>query len=400
MAQNGIAERRRLEKSLAETYKITEEAMEPIIALLTKFELAIPLDRNTFLIPSLLTEQKQKFMCVSDCFPRRMTEPRSPHKGRPYSVSSALSPTGPTTNNNLELPAVTRQRLNTGYLSVVVQHRVDREVELHFTGMCYRRIFTTHHIPANFWPRVIARFLASAESFYKTISNNCCPEIQPESYVAVGGATIGAQRCMWSYSKNSIELTLGDEPVLCVNALFRSASNKIAISGSVEKVKNMQIYCDVDRFVQANISDGFEVNVPDYIVTSCRPGGEVCLSNLLGAQILSRALEIIDEVFKEWFEGLLEQGIYSDDNLQHFIPCPYCYGDKKPRVVDDNGEGLMTQSYLSRQPDGVTGEDPVGFSVQHCLFQGRTSNYIKCPQHGDLALKYLAPDLVSENMKF
>ena len=395
LAKNGIAERRRLEESLAETYKITEEAMEPIIALLSKFELAIPLDRNTFLIPSLLTNEKKQFSSESCCFPRRMTDPRSPRKRRPYSdLPLQLSTGNEPATNNLELSAVPRKRVSTGFLSVVAQHSVDKEIELHSTGMCFRRIFTTYHIPANFWPRLIARFLASAESFHKIISNNCCPELCHEPLVGASGATFGALMSMWSYSKSSIELKLGGYLILCVNALFNSLDRMTPISGSVEKIRNMQIYKDVDRFAQVNVSDGFEVNVPDYVVTSCaRSGGKVYQFNLMSIQILSRVLETIDEVFKDWFEGLLEQGIYSDENLHHFIPCPYCFGDTKPEDVDDD-EGVMTQSFISRQPDTVTGGDPVGFSVQHCLFQCRKSKYIKCPHHGDLALTYLTPDLV------
>jgi len=351
--------------------------MEPIVALLCKFELAIPLDRDTFLIPSLLSEVDKEFSVKCYNFPQRQAE------GKVCSTTSA--PHSPTAN--------TRPRGTNEYLSVVAQHKTERRIQLHSTGMCYRRIFSADHVPSNFWPRLIARFLASAESFYKIISDNCCPEVHHESYVGVGGATIGGLMCSWCYSKNSIELKLADNLILCVNALFNKKSvydkkdkRKVSISQSVEKVKRMQIYCDMDSFTQINITDGFEVNVPDYIYISpmkCR--GKMETSNLMSVQMLSHILETIDEVFKDWFEGLLERGIYSEKYLCHFIPCPYCYGDKRPSTSG------ARDGFYSRRSDSA---EPFGFSVQHCLFQGRRFHYVQCPHHGKLELQYLTPDLV------
>jgi len=399
-AVNGKADRCVLEESLSDMFKIPKEFMEPIVALLCKFELAIPLDRETFLIPSLLLEVNEQFSRKQYNFPQKGIKSLvSPHGDRPHAVT--MSPDFQSANGR---SLATRLCVSTEYLSVITQHRVDKGIELHSTGMCFRRIFTTDHIPANFWPRVIARFLASAESFYKIISINCCPEIQPESFVGVGGATIGALMCTWSYGKNNIELRLGDNVILCVNALFsiknvydEKDKRKVPISHSVEKVKNMQIYCDMDTVTKANVSDGFEVNVPDYVVISySKSGGEVYQSVLMSMQILSHVLETIDEVFKDWFEGLLELGIYSEKNLCHFIPCPYCYGDNKAPLSTNDDYTLLRKDGSSQKSDLLTGGDPVGFSVQHCLFRGRRSDIIKCPHHGKLALKCLTPDLVNK----
>jgi len=394
-AVNGKADRNVLEGSLTDTFKIPKEFMEPIVALLCKFELAIPLNRDTFLIPSLLPEVNKQFSRKRYNFPRRRIESLlSPHAGRQRSITTPPDP-------QPELLANTRPRVNTeDYLSVVAKYRVEKGIELHSTGLCFRRIFTTDHIPSNFWPRVIGRFLASAESFYKIISSNCCAEIQPELFVGVGGAAIGALMCTWSYGKNSIELKLGDNLILCVNALFstknvydKKGKRKVPISQSVEKVKDMQIYCNMDSFTPANVNDGFEVNVPDYVVASySKFGGEVYQSDLMSMQMLSHVLETLDEVFKDWFDGLLERGIYSERNLCHFIPCPYCYGDRDPSAADD----VVDTRLITSQKNLMISRDPVGFSVQHCLFRGRRSDIITCPHHGNLPLQCLTPDLVNK----
>jgi len=387
-AIDGKADRCVLQGSLTDTFKIPKEFMEPIVALLCKFELAIPLDRETFLIPSLLLEINEQFSRSQYNFPKRRIESFVSTHGHVVTVT-------PDFHSSTEHFPTTRPDL-----SAAAHHKIEKGIELHSTGLCFRRIFTTDHIPSNFWPRVIARFLASAESFYKIISSNCCPEIQPNLFVGVGGATIGALMCTWSYGKNSIELKLGDDVVLCVNALFSTKNvygkkdkRKVPISHTVEKIKKMQIYCDVDTFMQANVSDGFEVSVPDYLVVSySKFGGEVYQSDLMSMQILSHVLETLDEVFKEWFNGLLELGVYSERNLCHFIPCPFCYGDRSPLTTDDTG---LIKDGFSSERSLMIGQDPVGFSVQHCLFQGRRSDIITCPRHGQLALQCLTPDLVS-----
>ena len=389
VAVNGKADRNAVERSLTDTFKISKEFMKPIVALLCKFELAIPLDRETFLIPSLLVEMKEQFSRVQYNFPRKRI--MSTKKGRPYSVTSAQC------SDIAKFPTNT---LNTEYLSAVEQQRIKKGIELSSTGMCFRRIFITNHIPANFWPRVIARFLASAESFYRIISSNWYPEIQPTYKDGLGDALM----CMWSYGKNYIELKMGNNVILCVNALFGIKSvydskhdkRKVPVSHSVEKLRKMQIYFDMDTVIQATVSDGFEVNVPDYVVISySKSGGEVHQSVLMSMQILSHVLETIDEIFKDWFEGLLELGIYSEKNLCHFIPCPYCYGDNKALSSTDD-DYICLRKNGSQKFNLLTDGDPVGFSVQHCLFRGRRSNIIKCPHHGKLALKCLTPDLVSK----
>ena len=379
-------------------FGIPDHFMEAIITLLSKFELAIPLDRNTFLIPSNLHNAKaKKFEFSKECynFPCKITVALKPEYQECDGIKNPLVPS-----------------LNYGASSVgarclpLISHRsCTREVVLHSTGMCYRRVFVADYIPVNFWPRVIARFLLSAESFQKVICNNCFTNIQCESFVEIGSGNIGALQCRWSYGKNHIILTLGNDVILCVNGLYgyNNVGNKrerVPISHSVSKLENMHIYDGSVDFKLVNVNDGFEVTIPDYVVHSGPNTSKLIHeSKLMSAQILSRVLETIDEVLKDWFEGLLEEGVYSDKYLTHFIPCPYCFGDTKPKDMlvtspeADLSEALCSNNSFIKAPVG-----PVGFSFQYCLYQARLSNYVKCSNcvlGENLPLKYLAPDVVS-----
>ena len=261
---------------------IPEHFVEAIITLLSKFELAIPLDGNTFFIPSSLHSRRVKKLEFSkECY-------NFPRKNIP-----ALNSECDNINNPLRPP------LNYWCLPLVAQCICTREIMLHSTGMCFRRIFVADYIPVNFWPRIIARFLSSAESFQKVIYSNCFPDIHFENFLEVGSANIGGLHCRWSYGKNHIILTLGNDVILRVNGLYGSNDvgkkrERIPISYSVSKLENMHIYHGSVGFKSVKVNDGFEITIPDYVVHS-GPNADnlVHESKLMSAQILSHVLELM-----------------------------------------------------------------------------------------------------------
>lgn len=368
--------------------------MEAIIELLGKFELAIPLDGNTFLIPSLLQHRETKklqFSGESYNFPRNRTVVLKSKRNNVQNLSSS---------------SLNYCSLHTGtecFPEITQQHFCTKEVILYFTGMCYRRIFIADYIPTNFWPQLIARFLSSAGSFQKIICKNCFSNIHCEIFVDASNASIGTLPCRWLYGNNHIILKLEEDVILRINSLYSFTDvgdkrEKIPISHTIGKLEKMQIYYGNTYFKSINVNDGFEITIPDYIVQS-GPNLDnlVHESKLMSAQVLSHVLETIDEVIKDWFEGLMEQGIHSDKYLTHFIPCPYCFGDTEPLDIDD----ASLEINLDEDPcSGVSITAPVGFSFQYCLFQTRKYNFVKCPAADcalgkRLSLKCLVPDLVS-----
>ena len=354
-----------LEESLAVNFKISSDFMEPIITLLQKFELAIPLNMDTILIPSFLLTKgpKRLFSLEQYNFPRNKC-------AVDFEDISAVQ---------CRIDGI--QCSNVEFLSI----------DLCSTGMCFRRLFFAHHIPASIWPKLIARFLLSTEqnSFHKIICDNCVPNV-PYKPTSSGDALIGSLLCRWSYGKNYIELSLGEYSILRVNALFNKEDNKI-ISVTRNKLKNMLVYKQDDKTVEVMMQqqESFEVNIPDYIIISCHEeNNKAHCSDLMSMQMLSHVLEIIDEVLRDWFEGLSERGIYSDSYLTHTIPCPFCCGDstleKTSRTCGDKSDGILRST---------TGSS-VAFSIQYLLQKTHASSNIVCPQHGVLEIEYLAPDVV------
>ena len=363
---DGKIKKHKLEESLAKTFELSPDLMEPVITLLQNFELAIPLSINTLLIPPFIQNKESKKLFSSEQynFPRK---------------KCAVV---------FEDDSSTMRCRRTD--KIVFSSAQLMSVDLCSTGMCFRRLFFGHHIPANIWPKLIARFLLSVEqnSFHKIICDNCVPFVPYKLTSSAGDALIGSLLCKWSYGKNYIELSLGEYNILCVNALYSKEANKI-VSATRSKLENMVVHKQNKETIEELMlqQEGFEVNIPDYVVISrSEDNTEVHHSDLMSMQMLSHVLEIIDEVLRDWFEGLSERGIYSDNYLSHIIPCPFCCGDSH---VDDNDHD--DDANVTFKNKGVTS---IAFSVQYLLQQARVSNSITCPNHGELEIKYLAPDVV------
>jgi len=367
---DGKIKKHKLEESLAMKFKLSPDFMEPIITLLQNFELAIPLNINTLLIPSFLQDKELKRLFSSEQFnfPRRQCV---------IDFKDSLIVKCRRTDRI--------QFSNAEFMSI----------DLCPTGMCFRRLFFAHHIPASIWPKMIARFLLSIEqnSFHKIICDNCVSHVPYKLTSSAGDALIGSLLCKWSYGKNYIELSLGEYSILRVNGFLSKEGNKqFTISATRRKLRNMLVYKQDNQTVEEMMlqQEGFEVSISDYVVVSrSEENNEVHHSDLMSMQILSHVLEIIDEVLRDWFEGLSERGIYSDNYLAHIIPCPFCCGDLQIEQVDhahhDDGDSIQSTNKMA------TG---VAFSVQYLLWQTRVSNYVTCPNHGELEIKYLAPDVV------
>jgi len=427
---------------------LTEHGLLPenvgsFIKLLCTFEIAVPLDANTLLIPSLIADKADKCshaITSSYTFPRKNVKKfLSEDLNVEASIFSAKT-----------LPAVTRTV------------HTKRRLTLHSTGVCYRRIVLLHYIPISFWPRLLARCLSSASQFYKIILNNCVTDIPFQRLTDPGDVIIGHIPCQWFYWKTGITLDFDNRTLLYVSNLFNpnvvdDDGNRQASSSTVKRIQKMGLNTTSNDWQQSfsMFNNGFEINVPDYVIESCSTDlhGPKRVSSLMSSQIMSHVLEVIDEVLREWLEG--DSGLYSNSNtiMQQFVPCPYCFGDKetpqKKRVDEDtsfniklnqdnslelsgtiHGRRIMTISCTSSLGEmkewvniapncleeetnlfqefsghdhGSTmnrlswnlGDAPVGFTFKHCVWAaGNLENTIICPLHGSLKLSELIPDVV------
>ena len=393
IAEDGKLNRSEIQQIFDE-YNIPEKYCRPILQLLQRFDIVIAIDSNTLLLPSVLSSDPHNklYSSVNCKFPRDRI-PNIPSIQKQFSFDNLLSVaaiTPPTPTN----------------------------ITLQFTNMCYRRLFLSHHIPDNFWAKLISRFVASAKSFYNILLNNCIEGITIERMFNAGDAMICNHHFRWLYWSNGITLTFGDYVLLCVNGLMQACTNtmershKIPLSVTVDRIETMKFFNGRTWEQLFNEdTDGFEVNVPDYVVqSSVEENNKTHISAKLGAQILSLVLDILNELCTDLYRGQSDKGIFSDSYFTQLVACPLCYGDKlgddcnynedelKVNVPASKFYSLVGQSIKPLDVDedvSVPATDsPFGFYLQICVFNAQKDGVVSCPSHGNINLKYLTPDLV------
>ena len=365
----------KLEKCFNE-YGIPHEYTTKMFKLLYLFELAVPLDSNTLLLPfALYSDPQDKLYRSINCsFPCK----------------------------NITLP-----------------EKVSCGVHLYPTGMCYRRLFVANNIPNKFWLKLIPQFISSSERFYNILVNNCIKGMTLEKMANVSDAVIGNHHCKCFYWKNGITVRFGDEVLFSVNGLMQSRNtcdntHKIPISVTTDKIKTLKI---VDKntwkqlFPKDIDGDGIEVKVPDYVVISrLEENGEIHKSNKLGPQILANVLDVLNELCITMFKGDLNKGIYTQSYFNQVVVCSYCYGDTPVTVADPavtevtnslemslhslHKQRISTVNYATELNTNSEKGGCYGFSIKICILEAQKHGFVHCPNHGKLHLLYLTPDLV------
>ena len=288
-------------------------------------------------------------------------------------------------------------------------------INLHSTGMCYRRLFVAKHIPEKFWFKLVPVFLSSAESFYNILLSNCVEGITLEKMADVGEAVIGDHQCKCWYWKNGITLIFGDKVLFCINGLMKCGDISDTVHGhsqsiTTDKIKTMLL---VDKSTPKQLlpkdGDGFEVNIPDYVIQSSL-NGKTHASWKLSSQIQAQVFDILNDMCISFFRGDIDRGIYSQLYFKQVVVCPYCYGDSPvtvPTCSSTSDEMVESQStslynvyirrisfvnYVMEQFENVY---HYGFNIMICILEAQKNDFISCPNHGKLNLHYLTPDLVS-----
>ena len=350
---------------------IPERFVKIMFKLLYRFELAIPLDTDTILLPSTLQcdPQNKLYSSVKSNFPAV----------------------------DIQLPVETSSGI----------------VNLYSTGMCYRRLFVADHVPERLWLKLVPRFLSTVEVFYNILLNNCVEGVTLARMDNLSEAVIGSHRCKCLYWRNGITLVFGDKVLFCINGLIKCGDMSDDAYGHSQSVTTNKVNAmqSVDEGTQDQLfpkdGDGIEVNVPDYVLQSSLHG-KTHASYKLSPQILAQILECINELCISLFEGNLDKGIYSQCYLNQVVVCPFCYGDTPVPVANSpNDEAMETSlrsvygrhisgiNYVTRQA-GVPGNAGCyGFNIQICILEAQKYGFVCCPNHGKLNLRHLTPDIVS-----
>lgn len=319
--------------------------------------------------------------------------------------------------------------------TVLNQTPCNIETSVQVTGLLYRRLLLLPPIASGFWSKLIALFIQKHD-FQQIVLGS-----SPASFSLKQGAAhhllcmVDNLTLEWQYWKTGIMLFLDDQLLLRVNSLrsheFEDPQERVVQSDTQDKVKYFHFKGSAGwQFVPRHYTEVIEVVVPEVCIIQKEMDAHSQVSNPMSAKILTKALEIIDEVMKNHCEHLATSGIYAVNDLLHVVPCPLCFGDAdnrptEPRLTESLEETLdlpfmsinparialqgietpaaMEDSVKAQQKPQQNGSlsSPVDlqnsiyvYTVDDCIKQTFMSDYIECPIHGQLEAQYLVPDLV------
>ena len=314
------------------------------------------------------------------------------------------------------------------------------------TGLVYRRMLLLPPIASGFWCKLIALFLQKTD--FQQIVRDATPgelDLHPSGPSHRLRSVIGNLELSWIYWKTGIVLYVGEKVVLRVNSLqeneFTDPQWTLDARESVYSVRRNKLrlfhYQGEGGWqsIPTHFKEVIEVIVPEVFIE--RSAGSAAGDDTpmdLSAKILAKALEIVDEVLKNHCEHLALTGIYSLNDMLHVIPCAICYGDRDERPRDDDDNDSMDPLDLVHPQEAIIphliqngvhlpqAEPPAGlredhthhlhrdepgmedslkedaihvFTVDACIKETFTADFVLCPKHGPLDIQYLAPDLVS-----
>ena len=326
---------------------------------------------------------------------------------------------------------------------MVVNSYDEHHLQVCETGLIYRRMLLLPPIASGFWSKLIALFLQKGD--FQQIIKTATPgelALHPNGPSHRLRSMIGNLELAWIYWKTGIVLYVGEKVVLRVNGLqeneFSDPQASLDARDSVFSVRRnkLRLFHYQGEFgwqsVPSHFKEVIEIVVPEVCIVKLsnnvtNKDADVPLD--LSAKVLAKALEIVDEVLKNHCEHLTVTGIYSLNDMLHVIPCAICYGDRDERPQNDDTEDSLDfihpqeaivphliqnrVDYLSKaaevaveldhgaliagcnETDLLKGDAIHVFTVDMCIKQTFTADFILCPKHGPLEIQYLAPDLVS-----
>lgn len=390
------------------------------IELLGKFEVALLLDNNRLLVPSMLAKSPPYTLhCFPTVFPRPPLANILTAALAHLDEEGVLSPYSPSTDP---------------LRSKAVPRKFPDSPSLYRTGLLMRRFYFMTYVPSGFWPRLISRFLTSFDfpaTILKAIgfTEEKISELIPKF---ISGESTSIVSLEWSYWTTGLELWYQGRSVLRVSEIRQEGTfedcDSSNISHLIQRTTPVEPAMDVDDLsfrlngmwlaVDQAPNTGLEILVPDYVCPSelekqypvqtttlptmgnneqepstegsedeNEPEIEIPLqeTSWMSAQLLALTVEQIDTLLEDWYPGIGSKdggkNMYSIPYVNRVIPCPYCvshseqYTEKRLRtisVINESNEYTEVTCSAS-PPDGET-QQQLQQPHSHVMSHSRTGS--------------------------
>lgn len=311
------------------------------IELLSKFEVALTLDKYRLLVPSMLANKPNYTMHnFTSVFPRPSMQQVLRNFANGSNLYGTCNGGDPVTAS---VPAV--------YSDVKVTNELIR------TGLFLRRFYFMSFVPNGFWPRLISRLLTD-DIFYIIVLrslglveakiNSLMKAHKKDSSAAVSDLT-------WSYWKTGIEFWYKEMSILRVAEVTPDPSYtdclpspsivdqtdtspiepSVDTDGLTFELNNQWLPIDLQphRGVEILVADAVcpqVIQTAFNLAVNCGENGSHCNRepSWMSAKLLVRIVNTLDTLLEDWYPGIgnreAKGGGYSIPYVNRIVPCPFC----------------------------------------------------------------------------
>ena len=317
------------------------------ISLMQKFEVVLLLDKERLLIPSLLPSSEDNTCVVLPCT---------------------------TVVETSEVDLHTLQDLSRQPFAGISS----------LTMRIIGRFYLLPFVPNGFFPHLIARIISSKITAYFLLSLLTS---------AVTDQLSVFNNLHWRCWRGGIMLLWRHMEI------FRIAPTTLPPEG----VDNMVVISSSGRTELKHDQKALEIKV------ACLPEQQLVhnehlpddpsksRSEMLATWLLQQATEIIDSVFNDWYEPFTRRKGFDMSAVEQVCPCVECL-----RCSLTNQYKLQT-SIVVQKPLAEDEYDVIDhyswkhyflFSSPYCVFMASRGSSLLCPEHGEVTVDLIAPDLV------
>lgn len=415
-----------------------------IIDLLSKFELALLLQNNVLLIPSLLPKEYPLTSCPAKIPLLHCLEAHGSALSHTWALqrqSSVYDPVLPV------YPSSTDARVAADGLAEPGQTSTDEDITdtVSEHGLAdLTRLYFLAFIPSGFWSRLLLHILND-----KTFTALAAAALSLHSQAAAAAAAataevdISSNKAHWQCWDTGARLVVLNAAVLVVRQASSSASllsqssssldySTVAVSMvSPEKgIRQLQAaatpsgdgsYSFFSSSPSSTASPSSLSSPWQVVELSVPAGGLFVLDNKtpaqqqpvleLRAKLLSKALYHVEALLEDWYPSL---GLRFSQNLggaylvNRFVPCPWCVEDLhishevRERVQNEPGLEYSLDEDGKPKADSMTfSRLPLfGYLLDEVILSSHQGSVLRCPNHGPLDLAKYAPDVVFADLSY
>ena len=306
------------------------------IELLSKFEVALTLDRSRLLVPSMLAS-KPKYTIHH--FPNVFPRPPIQQVLKQFSDRTSLFAGWDSTKSTGSVP--------------VISTDVSFTNELIRTGLLLRRFYFMSFVPNGFWPRLISRFLTDSTFYTIILKSFELPQAKINELMKEHARDSSAPVCnlSWSYWNTGIEFWYKELSVVRVAeikpeysytdclpspSIFEHTDTTPIEPSSDSDGLTFELNC---QWLPVDLQPhrGIEILVPDSVCPQVVQKGlnlaataedVIREPSWMSAKLLAHIVNTLDSLLEDWYPGIGARDAKQSNNaipyVNRIIPCPFC----------------------------------------------------------------------------